>query len=360
MERICKITDSQRSDQSVWESIHGPISSRTSRMEAAAWIAVTKYHCHVVGLFVRDWVVCGIDAATTIHLYGPSNGFNIKAFFHHLQQAGFEGVCLDPFVENYNSISFQVDRSSSTGPFLIKVFDAHVAVVKSLLYIDCLNLACRRDVTKSFASRINIVNFSLAECLTNILHKQFKCCGTVLSQQKRAKVQELENRGWKCIYPKQIRDCVFVPYHPGVNSYFAHLDPESAFYKTISENVACVGDVIKVKLIYNDNLSRLYSSNLAKVMASIEEIKAKKPEAYNSSESEVEELLYHGTGSLLGIRNICHVGFDDRYGRNFYFFFLNLIFHNACPYFFKKGVKESSEKHFTSQKMSPSATNTTR
>ncbi|UJR19581.1 hypothetical protein I4U23_022716 [Adineta vaga] len=63
--RITRITDSKRTHDDLSGASNDSSSSRETRMEIAAWIAVCQFDCRIFGGFVRDWIVGGYSAKPT-------------------------------------------------------------------------------------------------------------------------------------------------------------------------------------------------------------------------------------------------------------------------------------------------------
>ena len=281
VKRIAKVTDTERTELSLWEDVNGENATRETRMEAAAWIAVTKFGCTLEGGFVRDWVVGGytmtpdpaikksqwvnshgelvkdlVPADLDLHL-PKAKEFNIQLLMTEYQKIGLEVTYQTGDGWRYVVI---MDKYTDTGPFTLDLIEPHVAVTHDQLEFDVSNLSCHAGYTNCLGMRVIHPKLNLDVIVKHILEKKYVVCrhdNLDVRQQKMVQI-----RGWK-----KIRESEYVPNRgEKAGPTFALLKPDSELWKKIQNAVNVVrGRVTKVQVISNKNLNDLYEALKAQI-----------------------------------------------------------------------------------------------
>jgi hypothetical protein len=231
-ERIARVSDSQRKNDDLLSALNGPLATRETRMEVAAWIAVCQFNCRIFGGFVRDWIVGGyssqpsrdIDPSTWItydryhdkqngaqrlpHLhkevvpndidcYLPDNDFDIDQFLKSLRKYGIECTVICKIWRGYVLL---LDENRS--PFTMDLILAHSALKLHryrILDIDVNNLCVEKDYQRSLGLRTDLIPskqkylVDLETIVDKIKNKRF----TVLRDfDIEDRIEKMTIRGW--------------------------------------------------------------------------------------------------------------------------------------------------------------------
>ena len=315
------MTDPERTEVSLWEDVNGENATRVTRMEAAAWIAVTKFGCTLEGGFVRDWVVGGytmlpnpalkksewvtdadrgalvedlVPADLDLHL-PKAKEFNIQSLITEYQKIGLE-------VSYFNADGWRyvviVDRYTDTGPFTLDLIEPHVAVTHDRLDFDVSNLSCRAGYTNSLGMRVIHPKLDLDVIVKHILEKKFIVCRHDNLNVREKKMVEV--RGWKKI--RENENFEYVPNRGHTaGASFDSIFPSSGLWKKIQTALNVVnGTVTKVEVISNKNLDDLYEALKAQI-------------ARENGGNPNEMKLFHGTKEQDAIVGIPECSFDNRF-----------------------------------------------
>ncbi|CAF1054960.1 unnamed protein product [Didymodactylos carnosus] len=321
-ERIARITDSKRTSVDLWSQLIGSKATRETRMEAVAWIAVCKFHCHLEGGFIRDWVVgsytakpksepsiwlkretpipyldkelipSDLDCHLPTHYY-----FDIDNFLDYLHKYHIECAVVR---QDWRYIII-IDEHASTGPFTMDLIEPHVALTHDRIDFDVNNLYLEKDYKSELGMRVDITqkpyNIDLEATIYNIKNKTFQVLRHIDSIVS-TRVDKMKSRGWK-----QIGTEMNVIPNPAIryNVVLVQLPPSSVLYgelngQMISKIPNC--QILSIEEIKNPLLEDVY---LAMKM-----VIARTCKGHNPNECQ----LFHGTYGE-AIDGILNDGFDD-------------------------------------------------
>lgn len=231
-ERLARVTNSKQTYGDVLRAVTDSSSTRESRMEVAAWIAICQFNCRVFGGFVRDWIVGGYSAKPTsdippsewitynlhndctyqnlkiphiikqivpndIDCELPRHGFDIDQFRNILRHYGFDNVEVYRIQRGYlllldkDNHPFTMDLIKSTTAFILhkyRILDCNV----NKLYIekDCIHqLGMRCHATKNHLTDVE----NLENIVKNIKEKRFK---VLRGCNIKDRTEKFISRGW--------------------------------------------------------------------------------------------------------------------------------------------------------------------
>lgn len=330
-ERIARITDSRRSSADLWSQLIGDKATRETRMEVVAWIAVCKFHCHLEGGFVRDWVVghytarpnsepstwltylkgmpalnkalipSDLDCHLPTHRY-----FDIDKFEDYLHKYRIECRVIR---EAWRYIVI-LDEHAVTGPFTMDLIEPHIALTHDRIDFDVNNLYLEKDYTHALGMRVDICekpyDIKLEMIIDNIRNKTFQILRPV-DRFVKTRAEKMESRGWRQV---GVEMNVIPNPSPRYNVVLVHLPKDSPLYRITEAQMrekipSC--QVVSILEIKNPYLEEIYLA--------LKTLIARTCLGHNPN----ERALFHGTSGE-GINGILNEGFDDRYfDRNGYY-----------------------------------------
>jgi len=329
-ERISHVTDSKRTRIDLWNGLQGPKSSRETRMEVVAWIAVCIFNCKVEGGFVRDWIV---GHYTNRSKEAPSKWISYKTNPDKVQIPSINKEIVPADIDCHLSVfsyfdidkfldfiyKYQIecrviredwryillfDEHSKTGPFTMDLIEPHVALTHDRIDFDVNNLYIEKDYTKEIGMRVDSeqapYSIDLEQIIEHIQQKKLRILRPMddLLQERIDKMTKI--RGWTIINPAMH----IIPKPP--NRYRAILVPLPASFDLYKQIVKQMEDgignvtIIKIEQLRNPGLEELYYGMKKLVQSQCD----------NSNADERD--LFHGTKGN-AIDGIKMYGYDDRY-----------------------------------------------
>ncbi len=212
-------------------------------MEAAAWLAVTKFGCKLEGGFVRDWIVDSqhVGRPRGRHMPGPrgSDVWKTEGSGSWVWLRPEDGVpemeqlltpadldlhlplesefALDDFVKAISGLGVSVDYVlrqgwryalvldlwTETGPFCMDLIEPHVAMAHDMIDLDVNNLFVSAGYTNALGMRVNLsnasdddrVSLSLETVVRNIREKKYVQLQAGSYAMER-RMQKMNSRGW--------------------------------------------------------------------------------------------------------------------------------------------------------------------
>jgi hypothetical protein len=230
--RIARVSNSKRTNNDLMSAINGPLSTRETRMEVVAWIAVCQFNCRIFGGFVRDWIVGGYSAKPPSDMNSsswitytdhsddnndeqriphvnkafvpndidcdlPDDGFDIDQFLDYLRKYDIECGVLGEIQHGYVLL---LDEHRS--PFTMDLVSAHSAYKfykHGAIDMDVNSLYVEKDDRRSLGIRYASNRTQLpSPCdletiVKNIQDKKFK---VLLTNGIEDRIQKMTNRGW--------------------------------------------------------------------------------------------------------------------------------------------------------------------
>lgn len=351
---IARITDVDRTLVDLYKAVKGKGTTRESRMEVVAWIAVCEFHCKLEGGFVRDWVI-GNKPYVPPH---PKN--NPKAWI--IYENNEEGQPIIPSIEKsivpsdldfhlpldryFDIEKFQdrlhkfdivckvvpdtwryvvlVDDDAPTGPFTMDLIEPHVALTHDRIDLDVSNLFLERNYPRELGMRIDVTQspylIELESIVENIMEKSFRVLRPIDHFVQR-RIDKMINRGWK-----QKGEAINVNPSPPPRHYsiLVPLPSKSTLYQSVATEMKKIDTNIKIIAI-----DEVRNPLLEDTYEAIKKMIAKECPGSNPNERK----LFHGT-TIDGSKGILENGFDDRFfnpqgawGKYMYDVALNELFH---------------------------------
>ncbi|CAF1163491.1 unnamed protein product [Rotaria sordida] len=316
--RIARITDSERTMVDLYNAVKGTGTTRETRMEVVAWIAICKFHCKLEGGFVRDWVVgdyisrpaglinnphdwieyktnsngqripymhkevvpADLDCHLPVHAY-----FDIDKFQDELHK--FNIVC-KVFREDWRYVLLiDEDKDVPTGPFTMDLIEPHVALTHDRIDFDVSNLSLEKDYPREIGMRIDITrspySIELETIVENIKNKRFQILRPI-DKYVNERIQKMTLRQWT--QHGEPMDYIPPP-HPKHYSVLVPLPTSSTLYQALSQTMRKIGpiQILSIDEIKNPLLEDSYEA-MKKIIA-----KQCKTQGYNPNEQK----LFHGT-----------------------------------------------------------------
>lgn len=332
-ERISHVTDSKRTQIDLWDGLQGPKSTRETRMEVVAWIAICTFNCRLEGGFVRDWIVghyvhrpkankqplekwlsfrtnpekvqipaidkeivpADLDCHLPVFSY-----FDIDRFLDLMHKYQIECRVIR---EDWRYILL-LDEHSKTGPFTMDLIEPHVALTHDRIDLDVSNLSVEKDYTKEIGMRVDTeqapYSIDLEEIIEHIHEKKFRVLRPI-DQELSERIEKMTKiRGWTMIEPPMH----VIPKPPKKYRVVLVPLPKSFdLYKEIVKRIRAAipnVNIIKIEELRNPGLEALYYGMKGLIES-------------QSRDSNVNERdLFHGTkgNAIDGIKTY---GYDDRY-----------------------------------------------
>ena len=338
--RVEKVTDPQRSATDLWRAVHSKGATRETRMEAVAWVAVTKHGMRLEGGFIRDWVVAGqagvrrpptnVDWVTgkgkpggdwkdrpEVHaglgpqdldlqlpIRAPKGGwFDVERFVREVQELGIsvDMVHQDSFLRCL-LFDADVDRCGTRfGPFLADLIEPHQVATHDQLDFDVNNLFVIAGHKNEIGMKVPVPEFSLSSIIANIQQKKI-----VVAKPRDHKIQQridkMRGRGWT-INGDAKDDCIFTP-NRGFEAEPVFLDvprTDVEYRRLKAEIESSTGAVVRrIQRISSLGLETLYQSQRAMIM--------RETKAHGLN----EKFVWHGTNAD-NVLAIARSGFDDHF-----------------------------------------------